>query len=254
MRPDLQSSVQKGTSRHVVVRLLAGATILALSACDSLVGVACTTEMVYSAQVEVRDAATGAPAARGVTAVSTHQSGVETELTAQDELTLRGDWMGEYPGYHVIDVRKPGYRTEVIPVQVEADRCHVETATVEATLEPDPSATLMEPIGLEEGPRTDANLPRATVRVSGDTLEVEGFAPADCRELRSVAYVSEAGIHLQIEPSNVQLDSCEGPRRFRVRHLLPAGETQMLVTSARGFPVRLAQGTVAPEPSGAGPS
>ena len=52
--------------------------------------------------MEVRDAVNGMPAARGVTGVSKHESGVLTDLYAIDDLRLRGDWSRELPGHHTI--------------------------------------------------------------------------------------------------------------------------------------------------------
>lgn len=237
--------------RLAVRTLLALGTAAALSGCD-IVGVVCTDELRYSVVVEVRDAATGRPSAHGVTGISEHESGVLTEFTASGELRLDGNWGTELPGSHTIIVRKPGHLTDIVHADVDADRCHVETETVEAEIAPDPRAVAEHPVSFVEGPDTGGWRPAsAEVQVHGDTLEIEGFAgTAGCAELRVVAFRSGDGLHVQVEPSDVPLDDCVRSRRFEARFLLPPGTTELLVTNAHSFPVVLFDGQVRPTGEG----
>jgi hypothetical protein len=106
--------------------------------------------------VEVRDASTGAPAARGVTGFSRHGSGLSTELAALDDLRLSGDWQRELPGSHIVELRKPGYVADVIHAYVDSDQCHVETETVQAEIGADSRAIVMDPIFSARQPATRA--------------------------------------------------------------------------------------------------
>lgn len=237
--------------RLAVRTLLALGTAAALSGCD-IVGVVCTDELRYSVVVEVRDAATGRPAANGATGISEHESGVFTEFTASGELRLDGNWNSELPGNHTITIRKPGYLTEVVHADVDADRCHVETETVEAEIAPDPRAVAEHPVSFVEGPDTGGWRPAsAEVQVHGDTLAIEGFAgTAGCAELRVVAFRSGDGLHVQVEPSEIPLDDCVSSRRFEATFLLPPGPTDLLVTNAHSFPAVLFDDQVRPAEEG----
>lgn len=230
--------------------LLALGSAAALSGCD-IVGVVCTDELRLSVVVEVRDAATGSPAAFGVTGISEHESGVLTEFTASGDLRLDGNWGTELPGEHTITIRRPGYLTEVVHADVDADRCHVETETVEAEIAPDPRAVAEQPVSFVEGPDTGGwRPPSAVVQLHGDTLEIEGFAgTTGCTELRVVAFRSGNGLHVQFEPSDIPLDDCVA-RRFEARFLLPSGPTDLLVTNALHFPAVLFDGEVRPAEEG----
>ena len=221
-----------------------------LSGCD-LVGVACTDHLALSVVVEVRDAADGMPAARGATGVSVHESGVLTDLYATGDLGLNGNWASELPGRHTILVRKPGYLPNVVHADVDADRCHVKTETVEARIARDPRAVPEYPVSFVEGPDVgDWRPASAEVRVRGDTLEMAGVAPSECAELRMVAFRSGDGLHVQVEPSDVTLDSCDGSRRFEARFTLPPGPTKLLLTNGSLFPVELFDGLVRPSEEG----
>lgn len=241
-------SIQK---RLVFRAVLAAGPAAVLSGCD-IVGVVCTDELRFSVVVEVRDVATGTPAARGVTGVSEHESGVLTEFTAEGDLSLYGNWDSELPGNHTITVRKPGYQADVTHADVDADRCHVKTETVEAEIAPDPRAVPETPISFIEGPDTAGwRHASAEVQVYGDTLEIKGFAgTAGCAELRAVAFRSGEGLHVQVEPSDVPLDDCVRSRRFEARFLLPPGPTDLLVTNAHYFPAVLFDGQVRPSAEG----
>lgn len=230
---------------------LALATLLALGGAAAFSGcglvVVCTDELRFSVVVEVRDAATGGPAAHGVTGISEHESGVVTEFIAGGDLRLYGNWNSELPGNHTMTIRKPGYLTEVVQADVDADRCHVETETVEVEIAPDPRAVPEYPVSFVEGPDTGGwRPPSAEVEVQGDTLEIKGFAgTTGCTELRVAAFRSGNGLHVQVEPSDTPLDDCVA-RRFEARFLLPSGPTDLLVTNALHFPAVLFEGQVRP--------
>ena len=227
-------------------------TAAALSGCGGLLfEVACTTELRSSVVIEVRDPVTGAPAARGVTGWSEHESGLSTEFAASDDLHLRGRWHRELPGHHIIHLRKPGFRTEVLTVDVGGDKCHVKPATVHAQMEPNPLALPEHPVSFIEGPEIDAWPASAGVKIQGDTLEIRGFAPNGCAKLQAVAYRQPTGfLHVQVEPSDIPLDRCASPRQFEVRYRLPPERTYLSVTNGGGFPVELFSGQVRPAGEG----
>ena len=231
---------------------LAVRTLVALGSAATLSGcgivAVCTSELRYSVIVEVRDATTGRPAASGATGISEHESGIITEFTASGDLRLDGNWRTELRGNHTITIRKPGYLTEVVQADVDADRCHVETETVEAEITPDPRAVAEHPVSFVEGPDTAGWRPAsAEVAVHGDTLEIKGFAgTAGCAELRVVAFRSGDGLHVQVEPSDTPLEDCVNSRQFKARFLLPSGPTDLLVTNAHYFPAVLFDGQVRP--------
>ena len=228
--------------------LLVLGTAAAPSGCG-LVGVSCTDELRFSVVVEVRDPATGRPAARGATAKSEHESGVLTEFAASSDLRLDGNWANELPGNHAIVVRKPGHLTDTVQADVDADRCHVEPETVDARVAPDPRAVPEYPVSFIEGPDTSGWRPAsAEVQVYGDTLEIAGLAHTDCTELRVVAFRSGSGLHVQVEPSDIPLDSCVNSRQFGARFTLPSEPTALLVTNGFSFPVELFDGRVRPGP------
>lgn len=231
--------------RPALRTLLVLGPLAALSGCG-LVGVSCTSILLYSVVVEVRDAATGRPAARGVTGLSEHESGVVTEFTGSDDLRLNGNWDGELPGRHTILVRKPGYLTEIVHANVDADRCHVEPETVVARIAADPRAVPEHPVSFVEGPDTIGwHRASAEVQVNGDTLEIKGFAgTTDCAKTRVVAFRSGSRLHVQVEPSDTPLEDCVNSRRFEATFLVPSGRTDLLVTNAVDFPAELFHGQV----------
>ena len=197
--------------------------------------------------MEVRERATGTPAARWATGFSEHESGVLTEFFADGELRLWGNWARELPGNHTIVVRRPGFLMEVAEVDVDADRCHVKTEIVRVEMARDPRAVPLSPVSFIEGPDTaDWRPASAEVRVRGDTLEVKGYAGSDCKELQVVAFRSGGGLHVQVEPSATQLDSCRGARWFEARFILPSEPIHLLVTNALLPPVELFSGVVRP--------
>lgn len=218
------------------------------SACLGSLEVLCTSVLRASLIVEVREAADGAPAARGTTGLSEHESGRAVELAAADDLFLHGDWPAELPGTHSVVLRSPGYRVEIVQAFVERDECHVETATVHAELTPEPSAVSVNAIEFIDGPKVDAYPASAGVRVVGDTLEISGFAPTNCTELHAVAFRVGQELHVQIEPSDVALTECVSPRLFSAKYILPPERTYLLVTNGYSFPTTLFSGQVRPTP------
>ena len=197
--------------------------------------------------LEVRDPATGAPAARGVTGRSEHESGTLIEFAATDDLRLNGNWSSELPGNHTILVRKPGFLTYIVHVDVDGDRCHVERTTVQVQIAPDARAVPEYPASFIEGPDVGASRPAsAEVQVYGDTVEIRGLAHTECTELRVVAFRSGSGLHVQVEPSDIPLDPCAISRQFEARYTLPSEQTHLLVTNGFFFPVELFDGQVRP--------
>jgi hypothetical protein len=235
-----------GNQRNLAWRGLFPCAVFAVTVgCDNPLSFACTSQLVPSLFVEVRDAETGEPAAWGVTGLSNHNSGVRTELAASDQLRLEGNWIRELAGQHTIELRRPGFEPKVLWASVDENRCHVETTTVQAEMNSDPRAEKQDPIYFSEGPEINAWPASAGVQMWGDTLEIRGFAPTmNCMELHPVAFQLGRGLHVQIEPSNVPLEQCVGPRQFEVRYILPPETHSLLVTNGVGFPVVLFDGQV----------
>ena len=102
----------------------------------------CTTEARAGIQVEVRDAASGMPAADSVTAYAQDGLFVDTLRTfpvvpPQGALTLTGVY--ERPGVYAVVIMKPGYRDWIhANVVVNKDECHVITVHLDARLERTP--------------------------------------------------------------------------------------------------------------------
>lgn len=233
--------------------LLASGTAAALSGCDADFDYGCTTQMEPSVIVEVRDRATGMPAARSATGLSRHESGVLTELFRETDLLLWAEWGSELPGNHLILVRKPGFLTEIAHADVDEDRCHVVPDTVQVDLARDPGAVPESSVSFIEGPDTagwrDAS---AEVQVHGDTLEIKGYTGTRCTELRVVAFRSGRRLHVQIEPSDTPLESCTRSRWFEARFMLPPEPTDLLVTNGFWVPVVFFDGLLDPGSSGGG--
>ena len=241
------------TQRRAASRtLLVLGTAAVLSSCG-IVGIGCTDELRPSVVVAVRDPGTRAPAARGVTGYSEHETGVLTELYATDDLHLNGDWSRELPGNHTIHTRRPGFLTDIVHVEVGSDACHVKTGTVQVQLAPDTLAWPEHPVSFIEGPEIDAwPAASAGVQVHGDTLEIKGFAPSDCTELRIVAFRSGNRLHVQVEPSDIPRDPCVSlsVRQFEARFTLPPEPTYLLVTNGFFLPGELFNGRVRPSEAG----
>lgn len=124
-----------GAKRLRPLVLLAAATVT--TACDIL-AVTCSAELRPNLAVEVRDAASGAPAAAGASGWAVSGS-YSIELAPIDALRMRerGD-NREHAGPYVVRIEKPGYRDwTAADVHVEEDECHVRTRTLEARLVPE---------------------------------------------------------------------------------------------------------------------
>ena len=96
------------------------------------------------------------------------------------------------------------------------------------------------------------------MQVYGDTLEIKGFAPNDCMELRVVVFRSGDGLHVQVErsdipqvePSDIPLSPCFSSLQFEARYTLPPEPTNLLVTNGYLLPGELFEGQVEPNEEG----
>lgn len=224
----------------------------ALSACDSIIGVACTRELKPNLLVEVREAESGMAAARGATGYARHLgSGVVAELHAVDDtLQLDGLWDRERAGRYEVVIRKPGYKTESVKAVVDEDRCHVKTKRVPVTLTRDESAAAVVPIAFEPGLRVTGTVASAGIMTFGDTLVVTGRAAALCGDLDVVAFRSREWWHIQFQPKEWD-GTCPGVpglQQFEARFQLEPGNTQLLITHGHGRLETLFEGSVSPGP------
>lgn len=108
----------------------------ALSGCDITEPYTCTTGVEPGIVVQVRDAATQAPAASGATGVVSEGS-FSSELQPGDlgENALELHGAGERAGTYTVTVDKPGYQQwKQDGVRVSDGRCHVHTVTLQANL------------------------------------------------------------------------------------------------------------------------
>ena len=119
------------------IALLACGVLLpaTFSGCDIVDPGACTTDVRPAIVVQVRDAATQAPAAAGATGIL--RDGSFTDLMQADfgeaALELRGGL--ERPGRYTVTVDKPGYQQwKEEDVRVRDGSCHVQTVTLQASL------------------------------------------------------------------------------------------------------------------------
>ncbi len=119
-------------------RILPLLLLLVTAGCDAFLSVTCTTIAIPGINVYVRDAASGASTAAGATVVA--RSGAYTDsVTVPAPLTydFPVSLALERPGYYVVTVRKAGYRDwSQSSVRVSADKCHVHTVTLTASLQP----------------------------------------------------------------------------------------------------------------------
>lgn len=107
-----------------------------LSGCDILDPGVCTTDVQPAIIVEVRDAATQAPAAAGATG-TVRDGSFNDELRPFDvgEGALRLHGAYERPGRYTVTIDKAGYQQwQQEHVRVRDARCHVQTATLQAHL------------------------------------------------------------------------------------------------------------------------
>lgn len=96
----------------------------------------CTTEARAGINIEIRDAATSLPAARGAIAVVSDHSFVDTlrGIPFADSLTVFGVF--ERPGVYTVVITKSGYRDWTRSnVVVNKDECHVIPVQLDARLE-----------------------------------------------------------------------------------------------------------------------
>lgn len=120
------------------IALLACGVLLpaTLAGCDVLDPGICTTDVQPAIVVQVRDAATQAPAASGATGVVRDGSFTDPMQPldlGENALELRGAL--ERPGTYTVTIDKPGYRQwEQQGVRVRDGSCHVRTVTLQASL------------------------------------------------------------------------------------------------------------------------
>ena len=119
--------------------LLLLTTLLVVGACDTQGEIICTLEARPGLAIEVREAATGAPAVEGTFAFLLDGEYTETLEgppigLGTDPPTLYGAY--ERAGTYHISVVKVGFKTwQARDVKVDADECHVKTVRLEAQLE-----------------------------------------------------------------------------------------------------------------------
>jgi hypothetical protein len=107
-----------------------------LTGCDIVDPGACTTDIQPGIIVEVRDAATQAPAAAGATGTARDGSFTgDLRPTDPSGNALELEGAAERPGTYVVTVDKPGYQQwKRENVRVRDASCHVHTVTLEANL------------------------------------------------------------------------------------------------------------------------
>jgi hypothetical protein len=107
-----------------------------IAGCNPFTG-ACTTELRYGLNVEVRDAVTGAPAADGARLIARDGDYVETvEGPPIPGMTFL-QAAGERPGRYTVTIQKTGYQDWTRDnVWVRDGGCHVATVRFEARLQP----------------------------------------------------------------------------------------------------------------------
>lgn len=94
----------------------------------------CTADSRAGLRVDVRDAATGLPAAEQAVVVA-REGDFEESLGQATALSFVG--LYERAGVYRVTVTKPGYATlDTAGVRVAEDRCHVRLTTIAVGLEP----------------------------------------------------------------------------------------------------------------------
>ena len=120
------------------IALLACGVLLpaTFSSCDIVDPRACTTDVRPAIVVQVRDAATQAPAASGATGVLSEGSFSDVMQPADlSENTLELFGALERPGTYTVTIDEPGYQQwKQERVRVRDGSCHVETVTLQASL------------------------------------------------------------------------------------------------------------------------
>ena len=102
----------------------------------------CTANFVPALTVEIRDMATGAPAACGSSGevrdgdyVAPLTDGGSCATAPETTVYLEGPW--ERAGNYTVTIRRQGYQDWVrSDVVVISDECHVQTVALQARLEP----------------------------------------------------------------------------------------------------------------------
>lgn len=111
----------------------------AMAACNLPFTGACTTDFRYGVVVEVRDSATGAPAADGARLIARDGAYADTsdQLPFTEPLILQA--AGERGGTYHLTVQKSNYREWTrTGVRVREDGCHVVPVRLVAPLQPVP--------------------------------------------------------------------------------------------------------------------
>lgn len=120
--------------RVLATRLTMCLAVAALAGCgeDSTGPIACTEEFRYGITIEVRDGATGEPAAVGAEGTLTEGAYVEELMVFGDD-TMAG--AGERAGTYDALITKVGYEDwSASRVTVTADECHVRPVALQANL------------------------------------------------------------------------------------------------------------------------
>ena len=98
--------------------------------------IACTEEFRFGITIEVRDGATGEPAAVGARGTLTEGDYMENMQVFGDDTMLGA---GERAGTYDVRITKGGYEDWTASrVTVTADECHVRTVSLQANLVPVP--------------------------------------------------------------------------------------------------------------------
>ena len=121
-------------------------TALLLAGCEgsSFSPAVCTTEAPSSIVVTAHDARSGAALSTGTSLILQNGAYVDSVETVRDLPATASGLLGptstyERAGTFSVRVRRPGYLLWARDgVQVTADRCHVQTARLDARLEPVP--------------------------------------------------------------------------------------------------------------------
>ena len=206
---------------------------------------ACTMELRSNLLVEVRDSATGAPAAWGATGSAQHEVDRATELYAMDSLRLVGNWQSEQAGRYEVTVRKPGFTPVHSTVNVDEGSCHVKTRTVRVTLPASRDDWFQPPVFFTPGERVPGWNASAGFAVRGDTLVISGRATAPCSQVTAVASRTRWDWHIQLQPEQWATGACgDYLQQFSLGYLLAEGTTHVYLTNARGLPVVLFDATV----------
>jgi pectin methylesterase-like acyl-CoA thioesterase len=128
-------STRSGASRRTVAIVIG---LVGLSACSGTVSappnVVCTMIYVYGLNIQVQNAATGAPVTDSATVKVTDGSYVETYNVLRSDGTIGA--AGERAGTYSVSIRKNGFAPyDTAGVRVTRDVCHVTPVHVTAKLQ-----------------------------------------------------------------------------------------------------------------------